>query len=463
MITKHKVENFIIVRPGTAVPAAGDRLYDFATDQINLPLGGFGIYKPVVNSGNPEATALAPTIATANTIKFYQRRDTSGDRSPLNERVFEFSDTIAPFCPVSFNGTGASVSRNNLHLVGAAAGAPNAVPVEDEEEYIVNVSNHGWRTDLFNGKSTPLKMGRFTTPDYFSDPIITTEAQQRDHILMNVAADFNSNSYANILALCIDSAATAAGTPADGVITLNAAIALTPGDSIIIGFADDGQPIRLELDRQLIQTLTDLRDVFGLPGTVQIVAYALPTTANLAVAGRNVAGGQAAATPDAQVDHLAFISLDLQQAFYDEVSQTKERIEVGLDGGFGAGVSNVEAVQYSEAMGLAEDLEQWYDDTKGYRTYPGGKKWQQNSVRYPNEIVAGGIYDMYFLTSCNDRVASSGLKSTSPRMTVIAILNTETPGFAGFTGGVNPQKTYLEDALNAWVGSTQYPHTVVNV
>jgi hypothetical protein len=463
MITKHKVENFIIVKPGTAVPTPADRLYNFATDQINLVPGAFGVYKPVVNSGNPEATALAPTITTANTIKLYSHRDTSQDRSPLNERTLEVSDDITPSCNVSFYGTGAAVAKNDLWITGAVTGSIGAVPINEEEEYIVNVSPHGFRTDLYNGKSTPVKTGRFTTPDYFSDPIITTEVQQRDDILMNLAANFNEQSFANIVAICVDSAATAAGAAADGVITLNAIIALTAGDSIIIGFANDGQPIRLILDAQLIQTFTDLRDVYGLAGTVQIVAHALPSATNVAVLTRNVAGGRAAATPDAQVDHLLFLSLDTQKAFYDEVSQSKERIEVGLDGGFGAGVINTTAVHYNEASGLAEDLDQFFSDTKGYRTYPGGKVWQANSVRYGNEIVAGGIYDIYFLNHCKERTASSGLNSTSPRTTVIAILNTTTLGFAGYTGVVNPQKTYLELALNTWVASTPFPHTTVNV
>ena len=49
MVNKHKVEAFIIPRAGTVLPTAGDDLYDSVTDQVNLPVGGFGVQgRPVV-------------------------------------------------------------------------------------------------------------------------------------------------------------------------------------------------------------------------------------------------------------------------------------------------------------------------------------------------------------------------------------------------------------------------------
>jgi hypothetical protein len=463
MINKFRVKNFIVPRLGTAVPAPGDRLWDLATDALNQPVGGFGVYQPVAGSGNPEATALAPTIATAPSIKFILRRDKDQDRTPLRERTFEMSPEIEPNCQLRATGTAASVKNNGCWLTGAVTGSGlGEVPVNDETEYIVNAASHGWRTDLTNGYNTPLKQGRYTTPDYFSDPIYTTLVQQRDHLLMNLAYDFNNQSQQDILCLCLDAAATAS-TVGTNVVNLTAILALSPGDQVVVGFTDAGQPIRLTLDTQLLAMFDELVNTYGLPGTVQVVPYARPTATNLGVATRIVAGGRAAATPDSQVDHLLFIHLNHKQASYDEVSQTKERLKVGLEGGFEASTANEEAVAPEEGSGYAEDLLQQYQDLFSKRVYPGSKNWQPNSVDFHNEIVPGAIYDVYIIESCENRIASSGLNSTSPQKTIIALQNTEIAGFTGFTGAPNPQKAYLEGIINAWMNSTTFAHTNISL
>jgi len=462
---KERVTNFIIMRPGTAVPAAGDRLYDFTTDVLNIPVGGFGAYTGVANSGNPEAVNPATvTTATAEYLQFIQRRDTSADTTPLNQRDLEESHKIGPNCQIKANGTGASVKNNDVWLLGAPNGTVGAVVVEDETEYIVNSGSRGWRTDLYNGNNTPYKEGRFVTPDYFASTIYTTTVQQRDHLMQHVAYDFNIQSMYDVITLCIDSQATVTPTPQNNVITVAQAAALSAGDNIIIGFTDAGQPIRLTVDADLIQTFTLL--AAALPsgtGTEQIIPYARPTADNLAATGRLVAGGQAAGTPDAEVDHLMFLSLDHKRATYDEVSQTKERIEVGFTSGFTISTSIVNAVTPSEGSGYYRDVLEWYRGTQGHRIYPGNKPWQQYFVEYGTELVPNGIYDIFVIDSCDKNFASPGVLSEHPRRTVIAVLNTETAGFAGFTGVANPQKAYVQDTINNWVGSTMWPHTAISI
>ena len=55
------------------------------------------------------------------------------------------------------------------------------------------------------------------------------------------------------------------------------------------------------------------------------------------------------------------------------------------------------------------------------------------------------------------------MPSFSPQKTIIAVQNFETAGFVGFTGGVNPQKTFVEGVINAFMATTIYPHTVIAV
>jgi hypothetical protein len=477
MVNKHKVEQFIIPRVGTALPSAGDDLFDSVTDQVNLPVGGFGVYTENASAGSyiPEAVNSA-TLTVANTpfLQFILHRDQSQDTTPLYEKKFIKSDEIFPTCPLRAVGQAAAVKQNSAWLVGAPDGTTGQVIVNDEAEYIVNGSVHGWRTDLFNGYNTPLKQGRFTTPDYFSSTLYTTTVQQRDHLLQHVAFDFNNEpgvaQTKEMVAICIDSQATVtpvvppAANP-NYVITLSAAAALSPGDVIIIGFTDDGQAVKLIVDQDLIQTFAQLIATTPLAGTEQIIPYARPTTANINTTGRIVAGGRAAGTPDAEVDHILFLALDHKQATYDEISQTKERIAIGLESGFDVSTASASVLNPSEGAGYAEDLKQWYHDTASHRDYIGAvKAWQPNSTRFPDEILDGGIYDVFILEHCFNRIASSGLNSTSPRKVVIGILETENfDNFAGFTGAANPHKAYVQDVLNNWVGSSQYPHTTINI
>ena len=457
MITKHKIESFIVVNDSLAAVANGTRLYNFTTDAINVPVNNFAVFTPVANSGNP-VTITAPVISTAPQLQLIKHRNTSGDRNPLGQMPIEKSPLFGTDCLVQVRGSQASAGANNMRLIGDVAATVGAVPVDSLTEYIINVSTHGWRVDQSFGLTTPLKDGRFTTPDYTASIIYTIEAQRRDHILMNIAADYDQKSHDGTLILCIDSAGTAGA--ADGVVTLTNAIALADGDAIIIGFKDDGTPLKLIMDGDLRRAFTQLIAATSLAGTAEIVAFALPTAANLAVAARNVAGGRAAGTVDAEVDHLVVVSLKSKKAFYDEVPQEDERVEVGLDLGFGGAVSNVLAVAPTPVVGSGEQLLEYYRGTKGYRNYAGGKPYQGNFVEYQSGILAGGLYDVFFIETCTNRVASSGMPSQSPQVTVVAILSTNVSAeFTGFTGAPNPMLAYFQTAINGWMNSTTFPHT----
>ena len=100
----------------------------------------------------------------------------------------------------------------------------------------------------------------------------------------------------------------------------------------------------------------------------------------------------------------------------------------------------------------------------GNRLYPGGKKWQPNSVRYSNEIQENAIYDVYVIEYCSNRTATSGLLSVSPQRIILAVINQEIGSAVTnpfFTGVVNPQKTYIETRLNTWMPTTGFPFTAL--
>ena len=123
MITKHKVETFIVPRLGATAPAPADRLWDLTTDVVNLPVGGFGMYEPVVNSSDPEGIVAAPTITNTPVFKFIQHRDTANDRTPLPNKKYIQTGDIKADCLVAARGTTASFKNNGCWLTGGASGS----------------------------------------------------------------------------------------------------------------------------------------------------------------------------------------------------------------------------------------------------------------------------------------------------------------------------------------------------
>jgi hypothetical protein len=465
MVNKHRVKNFIVPRAGVATPAAGADLYVEATGTPNLGVGGFGIYSIVNTKGNHDAAILAGTATNTPNWQIIQRRDTSVDRLPLPNRPFLESPKVNATCTVSARGTAAALRNNSVWIIGEVDGNAGEVPVNSETEYIVNASLHGWKTDLYNGKNTPIKTGRFTTPDYSVSTVYTTEIIQRDHLLQNVAFDFNNQGWQQVVALCIDSQATATPDAANQAQTIAAIAALSVGARIVIGWTDDAQAITLDLDQDLLTTF-DLLDTeltaLGYAGAL-LIPYSRNTAANIA-AGHIIAGnGLGAATEFAEVDLLTFLALDMKKAYYEEVPQEKERVNVGLDGGFDATTYSDRIIELSEGAGYGTEILQQYMDIQGHRMYLGNKAWQQNHVEFGNEVKADGFYDVYVIESCQERVASSGMPSVSPQVTIVALLNT-TVGSATsnpYFGAANPQKAYLQTFLNAWIPSAGYPHTAL--
>lgn len=456
MMRKSRVENFIIPRSGVAVPATGARLYNLTTDAINLGVGGFGAYTGVAGSGNPAGVNSATISATSvDYFQFFMRRDMTNDATPLGISQFETSPQINASCFLRATGAAARVKLNSSWVIGDLDGNVGAVPVLDETEYIATSGLRGWRVDLYNGNNTPTKQGRFTSPEYSTSTVYTTTVDQRDHLMQHVAYDYNSHNPKEVVAICIDT--NDVGGAAVTVADLTTGGGATAGTSVIIGYTDENQAIRLYLDNEIIATFDELVANGTFAGTEGVVRYARPSADNLAAPVPTAGDGTN------NVDKILFLALDAKEATYDEVSQTKARVTVGLTGGFGTSTLSAMGTAPSEGSGYYKEVLNYYRGSHGHRKYIGNKPWQQYFVEYTTELVPGAIYDIYVIDSCNNRTASSGMPSVSPERTVIAIQNFETPGFVGYTGVANAQKTYVQAVINNYMNSTTYPHTTISL
>lgn len=463
MVQKHSVREVIIPRLGTAPLAAGTPLFDNVLDTPNLPIGGFGVFTQGAATGSyiPKTTVATPVIGNTPYIQFIQRRDVARDSGTLPIREYIKSGEIYPGCiqPITMTGSTARSRRNQLWLVGAPAGTVGEVPVLDETEYSITGVNTGRRTELYNSQMQPAtRLGNFVTPDYFNANIISTTPQKRDDILQNLAFNYNLQSAAayagESIALCIDDAATTTPNAVNQVKTINDVATANVGDRIVVGFTDLGQAIPLILDADIINSFAESIANGTFAGNEQIIPFARPTSANLAVTGRLVAGGRAANTPDAQVTELLLIPMDYAKATYDEFVGQKERLFVGLTGGFGNGVSNRQVVGVDNGNGYAQNLQDHFLSYQANKMHSSGTKpWASVHTAYSSEVVDGAIYDMYYINYCYNRSSNILGPTVSPRVTLIALQNTEIAGFTGFVGAANPHKAYLEGLINSWIPS----------
>ena len=275
--------------------------------------------------------------------------------------------------------------------------------------------------------------------------------------------NFNENSNGSVVALAIDSTATTTPSATNFALTLTNVVAAGIGGVIVVGFDDEGQPIRLTLDADLIETFTRIIAGTVAAGSWVLVPAARNTAANLSDPNRIVAGGRVAASNVSRVDHVFFIALDEKKAAYDEVPQGKNRVQVGLDGAFGTGVASGTLTDPSEGAGYAKDVLNYYRNTEQHRKYIGGKDWQAHHVEYGHEVVSGAIYDTFIMDSCHDDFDTAGLPSVSLQRTVICVQNLQTPGFTGHTGTANAMKAEVQTAINNWMNSTDWPHTNIAI
>jgi hypothetical protein len=351
-----------------------------------------------------------------------------------------------------------------LWQIGAASGA-GMVNILDTTEYTFQATARGRRVDMLNGINLPTQYARFTTPEYSTDAIYTTSTQQRDHLLQNLAANFNNVNYADGIAICVDVAGTGSAQTGATALDGSTVAALAIGSTIVIGYTNNAQAIYLTISEGVKQALIALDTATA--NTAYIYPYALNTSANTA-ASLLVAGGTAAGTATSAVTIIAILALNDNQAYFDEMMSLKKRLNVGLTAGFTPSVTLDETVNALEPRGAGTTLKQWYSDMMANRiNIRAGHAWQGYSVPFPTEILTNEVYDIYVIehgTCGMDSVTNAGTVSYNPYTTVVALVNTERDsGTSPYsTGSVNPQQTYFEAVMNAFVGTASMTGNVLN-
>lgn len=464
MIQKDSVEKIIVVRPGVSAPSDGDRLYNPSTGMFNQPVGGIGAYVDVAGSGNP--AAMTPGSYAGEPFRFIQVRDTSGDRSPLPQRYLEQSQYIHGNCTFGLEIAGQafeSGSNSSWTLGAPNSAATGKISVSSLNTYKLNASAHGYRSDMYNSVYNALTTtGRFESPEWGSTSV-ATENNRRDYTIKELVRDFNrKNSGKNYNQIAFAVAIDTAGTTSNGP-TVASVIAGGAGTNVTIGY--DGMncdAVNLFVDEDRLQVFTDLEayltGTLSIPaGQAKLAPYAMPNS-------NCGAGVDGLGNGDSTADMILITAIDEQEAYYDEIPNTKRRISVGLnEGSLVPSVTKALISEPKEMKGSPRFLQLEYDNEEHYRSYTSSRRWGANHVAYPDEILSNEAYDIYTIEHCHSRSATSGAPNYAPHRTTIAVVHTErTNGLTPFsTGAVNPQKTYIESVINA-VGA-HYGFATINL
>lgn len=456
-MANHKSPTVKIIAPrqSTAVPASGDRLYNFATDAINLAIGGFGAYTVTPDSGNH--TAVNPANVQTP-FKFIMRRDSARDRSPLLPREFEESMWIDSNClyGTKISGTAARTGANNLHLVGST-NAINAFPTIGNFNFRLQASQRGDRSDLYNSVyNTPTWMGEYLSPDWSIVSPTSTDNQRRDIIVSGLAENFNRQSQGNVVAFVINSNGAAGAANGDTLANL-ANVALYPnGSRVIIGYTQEGNPVTLTIDKEIRRSLATL--AAAAPVGARLRVYAMPNT-NPAPAAVALAG----ALPGATIagDHIALMSIDYPMAYYDYKMNRKSRITIGLREGL-ENVTQVEVQPVDEGSGSYHQIYSMY---RGEIAQTSARNLEYGSyhVKYHDELLEDATYDVFVIEHCSHRESTAGFPSNTLFTTIIPLVSFQDNTTPYHTGAANPQKTYLQNVLNSFNTNANLGNAALNV
>lgn len=413
MVSISDTEKIIVTRSGVAQVSAGDRLFNDATGVFNQAVGGLGAYIDVAGSGNP--AAITTGSYAGEPIRFIQVRDTSNDRTPLPNRFLEQSQYIHGNCQFGLELAGQPVTAPSVN--SWILGAPNAqvtdagkVTVSSLNTYVLNATSHGYRTDMYNSLyNMPTSYGRFESPDWATTSV-TTENARRDYTIQNIVADFNrKNSGSQWTQYAFAVAISTAGDVA-GDIALSG---ITAGSTIVIGYDRGCKPVNLLVTAERAAAFAALNTYLSDLGYAAAAITPYNTLSNCA-------SGIAAGTGTS--DMIFTVAIDEEQAYYDEIPNTKRRLEVSLnEGSLIPTVGKALITEPNEGQGQARNLKLDYVNEEHYRSYTSSREWGANHVAYPDEIDMNATYNIYTINHCHTRSATSGLPSVSPHRTVIAV------------------------------------------
>lgn len=430
MVSISDTEKIIVTRSGASVVSDGDRLFNPTTKVFNQAVGSIGAYIDVAGSGNPVALNQTSTYG-GEPVRFIQVRDTTRDRSPLPNRYLEQSQYIHGQCQFGLEIAGQPVVAPSVN--SWLLGAPNAqvsdagkVTVSSLQTYVLSATSHGYRTDMYNSLyNMPTSYGRFESLDWATTSV-STENARRDYTIQALVSDFNrKNSGTQWTQFAFAVAISTAGDIA-GDIALST---ITSGSTITIGYDRGCSPVNVLVTPERAAAFAALRTHLTGLG----YAAAAITPYNLSA---NCGSGIAAGTGTS--DMAFVIAIDEQEAYYDEIPNTKRRLEVSInEGSLIPSVAKTLITEPSEGQGQPRNLRLDYINEEHYRSYTSSRDWGANHVAYPDEIDLTKTYNIYTIQHCHTRSATSGLPSVSPHRTVIAVPSDDAA-----------MKTYVQGVVN---------------
>lgn len=472
MIEKASIDKLIVLKSGVTLASGNTRLFNPATGADGLSVSQAGIFTPVAGSGSPQVPANSTAVAGVNYIEVIKRRNTTGDKSPLPDRFYERSGLISTDCihGLEWSGATAETGTSQSILVGAPDAAADAITPTDNTTYTFVITADGKKTDKIYGKNTvptlsvTQSFGEFgVSPDLVN---FTTTQQARDYLISSIINKHNvlSSNQGDVLSIGVAISTTNVNFAGALNYSLTAINALTVGSQLTIGYNDNNSPVNVlltaDVKNALVALLTEANAKSGLT-SASIVAYAMPTAANITALGiSETAGGQGVGLP--RIDMFGLIAVDIEDAFYDETFSHKRRLNLGLDTtqGFTTATYVKEASPAKVSTGIGADILQWYKNIEHYKQYTSSKDYGALHIAYPNDIEEGGYYDVYSLYYCNNRQSTGGFPAMSPRRLVVAIPNFTVGDAASnvfYTGTANPQKAQFETYMNSFVSKVGLP------
>jgi hypothetical protein len=352
---------------------------------------------------------------------------------PLWRRPFERSGDISSYNSIIGTYQAYKAPVFSTWMIGAPLSTTGEVNVIDEQEYSIQIAEFGYANDIFYSSSaTNVIAGSYVTPNYTA--LGTTNPV--DHLLQNIAYDFNRNSRhlgiynsnvfhgnANIICLGIG-ASTATGT---------AISALTAGSVLtVVGNVNLGGTIVLTQD--LIDTITAAVGA-GNPNYSNADKI---VTINLSTAGTAALGNGITA--------LMFISLDRNPAYVDRIPFLKSTIRAGLTRGFDyATVYSEKSTDVHEGTGTARLMEDQYKKTHAQRLY-NLNTTEFPIIEFPTPFTANEKYNQIIIQHTLNNQVDLGSLEEGKQKTIVAIPTSNTT-----------LNTNLQAIINAWFASVGVP------
>lgn len=407
---KVRVEKILVAAAGTVIEPTGQALYNTTTGALQLDAGQIGFYNAVTNTSFVGAGAASHPV-------FYiaQGRDTSEDAPQLPYKPIERSEDIVVANGLRMTAELCTLPTNNTWLL-------STINVTDEATYETRIAFNGRRSDIYNGRNTPAIYGSFTAPNYTDEIAAGTYADAaaaKDHLIQNIVADLQSRNNGtthspSVIAIALDSADAGGATVTVDDIALGSV-----GDVITIGWSSGENPraITLTLTEGIIDAFniavyTD-SSLLGTEGIVPVVVTeAAATASTLDIAG----SGTIAA------DQILLIAPDVRLAANDKIKQVKERITIGLTSGYTSATTKTELISPDEGRGSGRHWQLFYESTDGLRKFDSTIEGLDGGrIAFPSDIVAGTKYAAYLFYHNSKGMASNGLQSESPYVTIVLV------------------------------------------